>query len=88
MRNLFVTILIHNQVPDVKTLWEENWELLSEDLIIRQHRALNLPNLQLCPDQLKELCLIEIEKLFQKHYKSLSDFPGLPVPISVSGHSY
>ncbi|CAL1384366.1 unnamed protein product [Linum trigynum] len=80
VRNLFVTILMHCQVSDVQSLWEKNWELLSDDILFNRRRELNLPNLQLSTDEIKDMCLVEIDKLLQKQWKSLADFPGLPIP--------
>ncbi|CAL1379666.1 unnamed protein product [Linum trigynum] len=43
-----------------------------------------MPNLILSDVDLKDLCLLEIDKLLQQHWKTLADFPGLPIP---SGHN-
>lgn len=32
LRNLFVTILMNCQVSDTRNLWENNYEILSEDI--------------------------------------------------------
>ncbi|CAL1360160.1 unnamed protein product [Linum trigynum] len=80
MRRIFVTMVAYSQVSNVKELWEKNWELLSDDIQHYQRSLLNRPELHLSPDETKELCLIELEKLFHKIGKSLVDIPGMPIP--------
>lgn len=82
MRQLFCTILILCEVTDPVKLWESNWELLSEDIQRRQRRILNFETLQLQPDQIKNLTLIDMEEWLRKGGKSLKDFEGMPLPDS------
>ncbi|XP_072064478.1 uncharacterized protein [Arachis hypogaea] len=77
---LFSTILVHCEVVDPCHLWESNWKLLSEDILYKQRRLLDLPNLQLTDEQLQNYSLLEIEQILRKMEKSLEDFSGMPIP--------
>ncbi|CAN1780534.1 ATP-dependent DNA helicase pif1 [Linum perenne] len=80
MRRIFATMLAFSQVSNTKELWERNWELLSEDILYNQRRLLNRPHLVLSVDEIKELCLQEIQKFLQNIGTSLENFQGMPVP--------
>ncbi|KAK3211141.1 hypothetical protein Dsin_015847 [Dipteronia sinensis] len=71
---------------DFPTKWENNWNLLSEDILYRQQRLLNFPELRLTEAQLKNHALYEIEKILEKNNRSLKDFPPLPLPNRDSIH--
>ncbi|XP_069146144.1 uncharacterized protein [Solanum lycopersicum] len=53
LRNLFVTILIHCQVSDSHKLWENNYNILSEDITSMQRKRLHLKDLQLTDKQIE-----------------------------------
>ncbi|CAN1780530.1 ATP-dependent DNA helicase PIF1 [Linum perenne] len=74
MRRIFATMLAFSQVSNTKELWERNWELLSEDILYNQRRLLNRPHLVLSVDEIKELCLQEIQKFLQNIGTSLENF--------------
>ncbi|CAN1842067.1 hypothetical protein LINPERHAP1_LOCUS36728 [Linum perenne] len=80
MRRIFATMLACSQVSNTKELWERNWELLSEDILYNQRRLLNRPHLVLSVDEIKELCLQEIQKFLRDIGTSLENFQGMPVP--------
>lgn len=82
MSQLFCTILTLCEVTDPAKLWESNWELLSEDIQRRQRRILNFETLQLQPEQIKNLTLLDMEDWLRKGGKSLKDFEGMPLPDS------
>ena len=71
LRQLFSTILMHCEVIDPCRLWELNWKLLSEDILYKQRRILNFPNLHLSDEQIQNYALLEIEKIMRKAGKSL-----------------
>ncbi|KAL4345268.1 hypothetical protein AHAS_Ahas11G0261400 [Arachis hypogaea] len=79
LRQLFSTILVHCEVVDPYRLWESNWKLLSEDILYKQRRLLDLPNLQLTDEQLQNYSLLEIEQILRKMGKSLEDYSGMPI---------
>jgi hypothetical protein len=53
LRELFITILIHYEVNDPLKLWEENWRGMSDDILRRQRRILQHPELELNEDQIR-----------------------------------
>ncbi|CAN1274859.1 ATP-dependent DNA helicase PIF1 [Linum perenne] len=78
MRTLFATMLMYCEVSSIESLWEKNWELLSDDILYMQRKKLNLPELQLSNQDIQHLCLIELEKILRKFGRSLTDFSGFP----------
>ncbi|WOG95440.1 hypothetical protein DCAR_0414759 [Daucus carota subsp. sativus] len=78
LRNLFVTILIHCQVSDVRQLWITHSGTLSEDILLLQRKRFRVPELQLTPQQIETYTLLEIEELMQKLGKSIKDIDGMP----------
>lgn len=82
LRQLFSTILLHCEVVNPGSLWESNWKILSEDVLYRQRRLLNFPDLQLSDEQLQNYSLLEIEKILRKAGKSLEDYQGMTIPDS------
>ncbi|CAN1799650.1 ATP-dependent DNA helicase PIF1 [Linum perenne] len=59
-----------------------NWHFLSDDIQSLRRKQLNIPDLQVSLEDQQNLCLLEIQKLLEVYGKSLSDFPGLPVPTT------
>ncbi|CAN1769844.1 hypothetical protein LINPERHAP1_LOCUS11421 [Linum perenne] len=80
IRMLFVRMIMYCQVSDVSSVWRKNWHLLSDDIQALRRQQLNLPDLQMSAGDQQNFCLLEIEKLLRQFGKSLSDFPGLPIP--------
>lgn len=66
--------MIHGEVSYPNRLWESNWKILYEDILYRQRRLLNFPNLQLSNEQVKNYALLEMEKNLAKAGKSLEDW--------------
>ncbi|PWA88718.1 hypothetical protein CTI12_AA117280 [Artemisia annua] len=61
-------------------LWEENWEVLSEDILHNKRKVFNYPELELTEEKIKNYCLIEIQHLLNRNGRNLADFPDLPRP--------
>nr|XP_025617318.1 uncharacterized protein LOC112709653 [Arachis hypogaea] len=80
LRKLFATLLFSNSMDTPEQVWQKTWHLLSDDILHRQRRLLDNPDLFLSDDELKELTLIEIEKTLNSYNKSLQDFSSMPVP--------
>ncbi|GJY00786.1 ATP-dependent DNA helicase PIF1-like protein [Tanacetum coccineum] len=80
LRDLFVTMLLFCDVSRPLHLWEQTWELLSEDILRKKQKLFRHPNLQLTDDQIKNYCLMEIEVLLNRNGRSLTDFQELPRP--------
>ncbi|GKD84767.1 DNA helicase PIF1, ATP-dependent [Tanacetum coccineum] len=80
LRDLFVTMLLFCDVSRPLRLWEETWELLSQDILLKKRKLYKYPNLQLKEEQIKNYCLVEIEALLNRNGRSLADFQELPRP--------
>ncbi|XP_045800265.1 uncharacterized protein LOC123894338 [Trifolium pratense] len=81
MRSLFVRLLNMNTMTNPFDVWCCTWKMLCDGILYKKRRELNLPDLQLSDDQLKNLCLIEIGKLLNENGRTLGDYPSMPVPI-------
>ena len=80
MRQLFVTILLFNVPTDPLVLWENHKVSLAEEFL---HRAkLSVPDVQL-DEHILNSVLLDIEQRLEKHGKSLSDYPGMPLPRNI-----
>ena len=77
LRQLFVTILLFNEPSDPLTLWNKHKVSLSEDYLFKA-RVL-APNLEL-NEYLTNKALKDIQYRQEQQGKSLSDFPGMPLP--------
>ncbi|KAL3622937.1 hypothetical protein CASFOL_033237 [Castilleja foliolosa] len=71
-------------------VWSKTWEYLSDDILHRQRKVFDNPELRLSEVDIHNLALIEIEKLLKQQSKSLRDYESMPFPDhdgSVLGHS-
>ena len=80
LRDMFVTILLFCDVSRPIKLWEENWQILSEDILHKKRKFFKYPELQLTDEQLQNYYLIEIQELLNRNGKSLAEFKDLPLP--------
>ncbi|GLT45046.1 hypothetical protein SLA2020_189100 [Shorea laevis] len=80
LRELFITILLFCEVNDPIQFWEVNWKTLSEDIPFKLVHQFNFPNLKFTDDQIKNYCLLELERMLNRSGKSLSDYNGMPLP--------
>ncbi|GLT90737.1 hypothetical protein SLE2022_086550 [Rubroshorea leprosula] len=80
LRELFITILLFCEVNDPIQFWEVNWKTLSEDIPFKLVHQFNFPNLKFTEDQIKNYCLLELERMLNRSGKSLSDYNGMPLP--------
>ncbi|GJR40909.1 ATP-dependent DNA helicase PIF1-like protein [Tanacetum coccineum] len=78
LRDLFVTMLLFYDVSRPLKLWEQTWELLSEDILCKKRTLFKYPNLQLTDEQIRNYYLVEIETLLNIDGRSLADFQELP----------
>ncbi|CAN1247135.1 ATP-dependent DNA helicase PIF1 [Linum grandiflorum] len=84
MRILFVTLIMFSEVSNVGDLWSKNWNLLSDDIQYLRRQELNIPHLEISSEDVHDLCLVQIDKLLHNYRRTLSDFPGLPIPSNSS----
>ncbi|GKV14803.1 hypothetical protein SLEP1_g25620 [Rubroshorea leprosula] len=80
LRELFITILLFCEVNDPIQFWEVNCKTLSEDIPFKLVHQFNFPNLKFTEDQIKNYCLLELERMQNRSGKSLSDYNGMPLP--------
>ncbi|XP_056690166.1 uncharacterized protein [Spinacia oleracea] len=78
LRELFVTILIFCEVSNPSDLWYKNWALLSEDVLYRQRKSFNNPNIMLTTNQLQNYALYEIELILNRNNRSLTNYGSMP----------
>ncbi|XP_074314298.1 uncharacterized protein LOC141649509 [Silene latifolia] len=68
-------------------VWDETWQLLSDDILHRQHTVLNNQDLQLTDEELQNYALINIENSLQINGSSLLRFEGMSFPdMSATAH--
>ncbi|XP_020962284.1 uncharacterized protein LOC107606362 isoform X4 [Arachis ipaensis] len=79
LRKLFATLLFSNSMDTPEHVWQKTWTLLCDDILHRQRTLLDNSDLVLTEDELKELTLIEIEKILNSYNKSLRDFPPMSI---------
>ncbi|RZB51543.1 ATP-dependent DNA helicase PIF1, partial [Glycine soja] len=77
-RKLFATMLITGSINKLEEVWKQTWHWLADDILYYQRRVLHDEALQLSDDELKNLTLLEIEKLLRSSGKSLKDYPPMP----------
>ncbi|XP_074297028.1 uncharacterized protein LOC141627701 [Silene latifolia] len=82
LRNLFSNLLQSGKLSMPTTVWEETWQLLSDDILYRQRKLLKNPALQLTDEELKNYALMDIENSLQLNGSSLTRFQGMPLPDS------
>ncbi|XP_076912145.1 uncharacterized protein LOC143570361 [Bidens hawaiensis] len=61
-------------------VWNSTWKLLSDEIIYRQRKLLKSPDLQLTEDQIKNLTLLEIQKILQQNNSSLTRYETMSFP--------
>ncbi|XP_074318748.1 uncharacterized protein LOC141655572 [Silene latifolia] len=87
LRNLFATLLFCGTLSMPSRVWDETWQLLSDDILHRQRTILNNQDLQLTDEELQNYALIDIENSLQINGSSLRRFEGMPFPdMSATTH--
>ncbi|XP_031279085.1 uncharacterized protein LOC116137522 [Pistacia vera] len=80
LRQLFVMIILFNEVVSPRDLWRRNAIKLSEDIAYILKRKMGMQAVKLIDEQLQNHALIEIEDLIRKGGKKITDFHGIPIP--------
>ncbi|XP_024006454.1 uncharacterized protein LOC112082965 [Eutrema salsugineum] len=80
LRKLFAVMLITDSILNPCGVWNETWQLLSDDIIYRRRRLENREDLTLSEDQLKNYTLDAIEIIMRSNGSSLAYFDGMPLP--------
>ncbi|XP_074283494.1 uncharacterized protein LOC141608043 [Silene latifolia] len=87
LRNLFLTLLQSGTLSMPTTVWEETWQLLSDDIHYRQRKLLKNPALQLTDEELKNYALMDIENSLQLNGSSLIYFKACLFQILQQRHT-
>uniref|UniRef100_A0A0R0HCZ1 ATP-dependent DNA helicase n=1 Tax=Glycine max TaxID=3847 RepID=A0A0R0HCZ1_SOYBN len=80
LRKLFVLILLSGVITKPEELWNQTWNWLAEDIAYHYKKTTLNTELHIDDEQLKNLTLLEIEKLLHPNQKSLRDYPTMPYP--------
>ncbi|XP_057453106.1 uncharacterized protein LOC130744967 [Lotus japonicus] len=80
LRKFFVMLLTTNTMSKPEFVWEKSWRILSDSIVYERRKKLRNSDLHINDDDLKNLCLIELEKLLHMNGRSLKDYPCLPFP--------
>ncbi|XP_076953686.1 uncharacterized protein LOC143627850 [Bidens hawaiensis] len=80
LRNLFCTMLTCGSLSRPEIVWEKTWNYLVEDIIHKQQQLLDCPRLSINEEQIKNLTLLEIEKILLRNNSSLRRFNTMPFP--------
>ncbi|XP_057450048.1 uncharacterized protein LOC130741224 isoform X4 [Lotus japonicus] len=78
IRELFVSFLLGNAMADPSHVWRETWSVLADGIVHALRRTHNNLELVIDNEHLKQLCLMEIEKLLMINGRSLKDFDNMP----------
>lgn len=79
LRDLFVQILVFCDVAQPLTLWEAHWEHMGDNIPRRLSELLNIPDIHVNENMIKDGILYELQVSLAFHGKSLDDFL-LPKP--------
>lgn len=77
VRHLFVTLLLLCDIVDVRSLWDKNWRLMSDDIEYIHSQNSGIRNFTISKVELHSLILHDIDLQLRKAGKSLADFPTL-----------
>ncbi|XP_016192610.1 uncharacterized protein LOC107633506 [Arachis ipaensis] len=80
LRKIFVLLLISNSVSKPDRVWNATWTLLADEILYERRKALKNQGLNMTDDELKNLCLIEIEKILNSNARSLRNYQSMPYP--------
>ncbi|XP_072077862.1 uncharacterized protein [Arachis hypogaea] len=78
VRRLFVILLISNNISRPEHVWDRYWYELSDDILYRQRAVMNMRD-----DEIKQLCLMDIDKILHSYGKTLKDYPPMPLATEV-----
>lgn len=79
MRELFMTIILFCDVANPRSLWNDTWHLMQDDIVHSVRQQLQDPNLNLPQDELQDRILIELDALFHESGYTLQNY-HLPKP--------
>ncbi|XP_045797724.1 uncharacterized protein LOC123891897 [Trifolium pratense] len=78
IRELFTKYLLGGSLSDPRYVWDQSWEILADGILHSRRRLLNNEELLISNDDLKQLCLYEIDKNLRQNGKLLENFSCMP----------
>ncbi|MCH79354.1 ATP-dependent DNA helicase PIF1 [Trifolium medium] len=78
LRQMFANLLISNTMSDPLNVWEHLWEVLVDGILCQRRRVLNDPDLIMSFEDLKQLCLLDIDNFLRENGKCLDDYKCMP----------
>ncbi|XP_052107741.1 uncharacterized protein LOC127740617 isoform X1 [Arachis duranensis] len=81
IRDLFVVLLLSNNMGRPEIVWEQCYSVLSEDILFTHRRSLHCLELHLSDEEIMNITLSKIEDKLQANGRSLKEFKGMPYPI-------
>nr|XP_025660692.1 uncharacterized protein LOC112756337 [Arachis hypogaea] len=82
LRDLFVVLLLSNNVVRPEVVWEQCYHVLSEDILFCHRKNMQCADLELSPEQIMNMTLAKIEDKLQGNGRSLKEFDKMPYPSS------
>ncbi|XP_025616692.1 uncharacterized protein [Arachis hypogaea] len=83
VKRLFVILLTSNNISRPEHVWYRCWHELSDDILYRQRAVMNISELTMSDDEIKQLCLMDIDKILHSYGKTLKDYPPMPLATEV-----
>ncbi|XP_025662239.1 uncharacterized protein [Arachis hypogaea] len=83
VRRLFVILLTSNNISRPEHVWDRCWHELSDDILYQQRVVMNMSELTMSDDEIKQLCLMDIDKILHSYGKTLKDYPPMPLATEV-----
>ncbi|GAU51410.1 hypothetical protein TSUD_413210 [Trifolium subterraneum] len=78
IRKMFARLLMSNTMSDPLRVWENLFDVLVEGILYHRRRALNDPDLVISSEDLKQLCLLDIDNFLRENGKCLDDYKCMP----------
>ncbi|RYR59710.1 hypothetical protein Ahy_A05g025648 [Arachis hypogaea] len=83
VRRLFVILLTSKNISRPEHVWDRCWHQLSDDILYRQRAVMNMRELTMLDDEIKQLCLMDIYKILHFYGKIFKDYPHMPLTTEV-----
>ncbi|XP_057746709.1 uncharacterized protein LOC130965975 [Arachis stenosperma] len=80
IRDLFVVLLLSNNISSPINVWQKCYKILSEDILYSERKVLHCEELQLSNEQILNLTLYKIEEKLQANGISFKEYDQMPLP--------
>ncbi|MCI01239.1 ATP-dependent DNA helicase PIF1, partial [Trifolium medium] len=88
LRRMFAMLLFMNTMSNPVVVWKATWRLLADGILYHKRRELNISDLNINDEDLKILCLVEIQMLLCSNGTSLDKFKTMPFPEILKTFDY